>query len=150
MNQTSSPRRGRPAKDRPELPADGVASLVRELISIHGSQQSLVDHISQSLPSRRRPGLVPSRAAVAAVLAGAPVTARFVAALCHGCDSKFATRLLEAYARECLTEVSELYLPAKVGGWDGELGAITPSARPNKLGYSVCTVEGGKSVWRRK
>lgn len=151
MNQASSPRRGRPAKDRPELPADGVATLVRELVAMHGSQQGLVDHIADILPPKRRRGLVPSRASIAAVLAGAPVSARFLAALCHACDRQFAERLLTAYARERLAEVAELYLPAIASGWDGAIDDIIVPPDSGKLGYSVCVPQAdGKSVWRRK
>lgn len=149
--KTVSSRRGRPAKERPDLPADGVAKLVRELVSRHGSQQGLVDQIADSLPIQRRRGLVPSRASIAAVLAGAPITARFLAALCHSCDCQFAERLLTAYARERLAEVAELYLPAKADGWDGAIDGIIATPNTGNLGYSVCVPQDdGKSVWKRK
>lgn len=151
MNQASSLRRGRPAKERPELPSDGVASLVRELVAKHGSQQGLVEHIADNLPPKRRRGLVPSRASIAAVLAGAQVTARFVAAMGHACDRQFAERLLTAYARELLAEVSVLYLPAKADGWDGAIDGIITMPDECKLGYSVCVPQAdGKSVWKKK
>lgn len=148
--KTPTRSRGRPVKERPELATRDLVHCVRELVHHHGTQQGLVDHIAGRISNRGR-RQVPSRATIAAVLAGAPVTPRFVAALCHACDREMAVQVLRAYVRELLTQVRASYLPASPGSWDGSVDLIEVSmSKPGGLGYSVCVPQpDGKSVWRR-